>query len=318
MNRLRESWRVLEARFGARRVNPIAILLLVGIGSIVVRLLIFWRLDTTALLYVCVPYGIALLIASFRPLREGQSQAKGMARNISTSLMVMFGSSIVLFEGFVCVLFFLPIYLIVVLCVFLLDRLKARSSRKNSRNLASLLPLLLLASGLEGTHETLSFERLNRVTITQKTNLSPAQIAQNLSLPFSLKPSSHWLLSVFPMPYEITAGSLSAGDVHKVKTRYHRWFITNTHEGELHLEIAEVQPLLVRTKVLHDTTYFANYVRGIGTEIHLRPTGEQQTEITLHVDYERILDPAWYFHPIQRLAVAQMGELLIEEVMIRD
>jgi hypothetical protein len=171
---------------------------------------------------------------------------------------------------------------------------------------------------LEGTTETLSVPRDSHVVVTKAANLSAEQVMANIARPFDLQKDRHWMLTLFPMPYEIEAGSLNPGDVHYVRTRYHRWFVTNTHEGELHLQIVDVQPNRVRTKFLYDTTFFSSYLTPVGTEITLTELSPTQTEISLRIDYQRKLDPAWYFHPLQRYGVARMADFLIDEVMIRE
>jgi len=125
------------------------------------------------------------------------------------------------------------------------------------------------------------------------------------------------MIAIFPMPYRIDAGSLNAGDVHKIYTRYHRWFISNTHNGDAELIIKSVSDYNVKTEIRNDTTYFSTYLKTLGTEISLIPLSVGGTEIRLRIDFERRLDPAWYFQPIQKFAVSRMAELLIEEVMIR-
>ena len=102
------------------------------------------------------------------------------------------------------------------------------------------------------------------------------------------------------------------------RTSYHRWFVTNTHEGEMHLQIVDVEPNRVQTKFLHDTTFFSSYLTPLGTEIALTEVSPTETEISLRIDYQRNLDPAWYFHPLQQYGVAKMADFLIDEVMIRE
>jgi len=154
--------------------------------------------------------------------------------------------------------------------------------------------------------------------IVKKSSLSTDQIKHNLAKPFNLEKDRHWILSIFPMPYHIEAGSLNEGDVHNIKTRYKRWFFTNTHEGEARLLISSVKDNLIKTKLLSDTTYFSSYLNLEGTKIQLQPLEGGETNVVLTIDYKRKLDPAWYFHPLQKLAVSKMGEFLIDEIMIRN
>ena len=160
-------------------------------------------------------------------------------------------------------------------------------------------------------------ERVTYATATRVANLTPDQVKRNLARPIDLNKKRNWLLSIFPMPYLIDAGSLNPGDIHYVYTRYHRWFVTNTHEGEQHLKILDVTPTEVHTRVVHDTTFFSTYLTQIGSKISLNQIAPGQTQITLRIDYRRNLDPAWYFHPLQQYAMSQMAGFFIDEVMIR-
>ncbi|MEM1262386.1 MAG: hypothetical protein AAGH76_08320 [Pseudomonadota bacterium] len=313
---IRDRLRALQTRFGVTRVNWLVWMLAVGAASLVVRLLIATDLDSSALLYVGVPYVVSLLITFIRPIRTDKAWWQFYFDHALAALAVFLASSIVLFEGFVCVLFFIPIYLLIITIAFFIHWL-SRAAKERYRTYVSVLPLLLVALSFEGTTDFLTVERTSSVTVSKTVTLTRDEVLANLAKPFDLDKKRHWLLSLFPMPYEIEAGSLQAGDIHTIKTRYHRWFVTNTHEGEAELEIVAVAPNRIQTRFLDDTTFFATYLRMLGTEITLADAGPAQTTITLRIDYERKLDPAWYFHPLQQYGVAKMADFLIDEVMIR-
>ncbi len=299
-----------------KRSYWLGLLLLIAMASIGIRLLTRYDFDNTELLYIGVPFLFSLAIAALRPARSRDRWWHGYRDHALSAMIVFLSSSIVLFEGFICMLFFMPIYFLIVSIVFLFAWHDQRHQRGATR-FVSVLPLLILVTALEGTTDTFSFDRQSHVVVTKVADMSRAEIVGNLTLPFNLQRDRGWLLSVFPMPYHIAAGSLEVGDVHRVYTRYHRWFTTNTHEGELHLEIVDVAPNHITTRFIHDTTFFASYLTARSTEISLTPISSTQTEITLRINYERKLDPAWYFHPLQQLAVTQMAEFLNDEVMIR-
>lgn len=314
----KDRWNSLTERHGETRVNVIALMVLIGAASIAVRSLSIYKFDTTAILYVGIPYLISMAIVAYRPAKTNDEWWHQYRDHSLTALAVFFASSAVLFEGFICVLFFLPIYFLVVSITFVIHWIVVSRKRRRGSTFVSVLPVLLLASSLEGTSESLSAERDSFVTVTKTAHISAEQVLQNIAEPFDLKKDRHWMLSIFPMPYEIEAGSLKPGDIHNVRTRYHRWFVTNTHEGELRLQIVEVEPNRVRTRFVHDSTFFSAYLTPLGTEITLHEIGPGETEISLRIDYRRKLDPAWYFHPLQQYGVGRMADFLIDEVMIRE
>jgi hypothetical protein len=178
-----------------------------------------------------------------------------------------------------------------------------------------LLPYLFLLISVEGISPDLSFPRENIVRVSQTINATPLGIQQNLQRPINLDVSRHWFLTIFPMPYQVEAESLESGDIHTIDYRYHKWFFTNTHEGTLTLLIEEVSAHRIKTRILKDTSYLSSYMKLKGTEIVLTPRMNGTTEVTLLVFYDRQLDPAWYFQPLQEYGVTKMAEFLIQELM---
>ena len=307
----------LEDRLRARLAIWWVILLLVALALIGIALLRRSSLLSTALLYIGIPSTLAFAITLLRAPKPDQPWWHQYRELSLISLIVFLASSMVLSEGFICIAFFLPIYFLVISIVFLCHRFIVTRKRRSGKLMVSILPLLILVSAFEGTTESLSLERVSYTTATRVANLTPDQVMRNLTRPIDLNKRRNWLLSVFPMPYHFDAGSLNPGDIHRIHTRYHRWFVTNTHRGELHLQILEVTPTEVHTRIIHDTTFFSTYLTQIGTRISLNEIAPGQTEITLRFDYRRNLDPAWYFHPLQKYAMSQMAGFFIDEVMIR-
>ena len=315
MNRLQSLIEGLKARYGARRVKWLAILLLIGIGSVSVHLLIRQGLDSSALLYVGLPYLGALAIVLIRPAKSDERWWRVYLDRSLTALIVLLASSVVLFEGFVCVLFLFPIYFLVVTVAFAAGW-AGRRKDKGNKTLSVIVPVIILGSSLEGTTEALSAERVAHVEASRVAHLAPEEIMRNLVLPMELNQDRNWILSIFPMPYQVDAESLEPGSVHRMHTRYDRWFVTNTHEGELHLEIVDFRPNRLRARVVHDTTFFASYLSQMSSEVSLTPIGPNHTEVSLRLDYRRNLDPAWYFHPLQQFAMREMAAFFIENVLI--
>ena len=314
LNKIAKRWASLKDKYGHRRMTTIAYLLMIGVTSLTIHILFVGGLGHSGLLFMLIPYSVSLLIALVQPNDEAKTMFGKYLRHMTTAILVFLATSVVLREGFVCVILFFPIYFIFTTFAYLIrgftqDKTKLRTV---------VMPSLILVLSLEGTSELLTIERSSSVRISKQTTLSVSQVKSNLATPFDLDKKRHWLLAIFPMPYHIEAGSLNAGDVHKIKTRYHRWFVTNTHEGEAELLIEHVGPESVRTKLLSDTTYFSSYLAMHGTQIQFKPLESGGTEITLQIDFERKLDPAWYFQPVQELGISKMAEFLIDEVMIRE
>jgi hypothetical protein len=312
-----EIWIQLTERYGRKRVILLTYLLGVGVVAAIMHFLMFNNLYHSSLLYVFIPYCISVVITFFRSYDEPKSRLQRFVSHILTALSVFLSTSLLVGEGFVCIAFFAPIYLIVITASYLISSVTDTHNNGRNNKYSLAVPVIVLVMSLEGTTASLSLPRDTFVEVNRSTTLSIDQIKENLAKPFDLNKKRHWMISIFPMPYHIEAGSLNAGDIHTVYTRYHRWFVTNTHEGQSEILIESVSANRVKTRVLSDTSYFSTYLKGSGTEISLLPNNRGGTDITLRIEYQRKLDPAWYFHPLQKFGVSKMGELIIDELMIR-
>ena len=298
----------------AIRPSIVILFCIIIVVSIAMHLILRSDISGAAILYVGIPSMIAVLLLPFTATLSKQEWKSSFARLSMYSLIIMLASSAILFEGFLCVAMFMPIYFGVVFIVFLI-KLAYEHNKSKSRLHLHVLPLLLFVAALEGISPELSFNRYNEVSTTKVVNASVAQIKHNLIQPVELNQERHWFLSLFPMPYQMDAKALEEGDVHTIHYRYHRWFVTNTHEGYTKLKVAEVSDRRIRLEVLDDTSYLATYLNALGTEVSLNPIDDDSTEVTLTIKYERLLDPAWYFDPMQRYATALVGEYLIGVMM---
>ncbi|MGD8785758.1 MAG: hypothetical protein PVG75_15035 [Thioalkalispiraceae bacterium] len=302
----------------SKRKRLVFLLVMIALASLAVRALIGYRFHESALLYVGLPFAIALILILLRPVGEVSWKRRYLIR-LMDAFIIMFGSSVVLFEGFVCVAMFIPIYLLIMLLMFTFEWFAQRAKQKGRKNLSvHLLPVLVLFSSMEGITPQTSFKRDESVSVTRLVPVSIAEIKHNLQQPMDLQTSRPWFLHLFPMPYAIEAGSLKPGDIHQIHFRYYRWFVTNLHEGKMLLEISAVEDERIKTTFLEDSSYFSNYLQLKGTEITLEEVAPGQTRVTLRIDYRRTLDPYWYFAPVSRYGVSKTAEFLITEVLSHD
>lgn len=296
----------------------IFILLMVAAASIGIRALFKYDFAQSALLYIGVPFVIALMLVLLRSPSEEIGWKRVYLNKLIDAFIIMLGSSVVLFEGFLCVVMFMPIYLFVMLVVFGADYFSRRARAKNRGSLSvHAFPLLILLSSFEGVSPEVSLDRNEQVSVTRVVQISMADIRTNLRQPMKLQTSRPWFLYLFPMPYAVKAETLSAGDIHEINFRYYRWFVMNVHEGQMLLEISRVDEDYIKTTFIKDTSYISNYLRLKGTEIILNRVDDNTTQVTLSFSYERTLDPYWYFSPVTRYGVEKTAEFLIKEVIAR-
>lgn len=301
----------------SKRRRNIYILLVIGIASLLIRLLISYEFDRSALLYVGIPFLVALALLSIIDKPEKPSLHRYYLHIVAWSLIVMLGTSIVLFEGFVCVVMFMPIYFAIILLMYLFQLLAQYLNHADkNKHYAHVLPVLILMSAFEGVIPSASFEREYSVTKELIVNSSIEEVKHQLTQAMQLEVERNWLLSLFPMPSRIDAGTLATGDKHTIDFVYHRWFVTNTHKGNMTLELTKVEQDYIKTTFLQDTSYIGNYLRLKGTEIKFTPQAGGSTQVSLTIHYHRFLDPAWYFGPLQEYAIGQTAALLLDELFV--
>jgi hypothetical protein len=258
------------------KIRNSQILVLIAVMSLVIRLLNEYDFDKSALLYVGVPFLVALaLLWIDRPNSKGNWK-RAFSNHVIMALIVMLGSSVILFEGFLCVVMFMPIYFGVILLTFIYSLcLERYRLRKNGKLYSQIIPLLIGFGSLEGTHPDLAMDREARVSVTDVVNLSVDEIKVNLISMTDLQKERPWFLSLFPMPYRVDAKRLKVGDIHTVDFRYHRWFVTNTHSGSMQMHVHRNDAQTVISTFVKDTSYIANYLQLNQSKITFLPLSEQ-------------------------------------------
>ncbi len=317
INRISGLKQRLEQRLGRRRLAWLSILGLIGASALAVRGLIASELDHSALLYLLIPYCTALLLAALRP-EVTNAQDHRLRDFVLSSLIVLLGSSVLLGEGFICVLFFLPFYFVAIILAAITRALHRRYRNTKSNLQVSVVPLLVLALSMEGTTHWLAMERFNQVEQRALVALTPEQILQNMERPIQLNNARHWLLAIFPMPEVLSGQLLRSGERHRGAVHYPRWLVTNVHSGILELEVLRVSNAGVVSQVRSDSTLFKNYLDLQQIEVKLQPDASGRTQVSLIMRYRRHLDPAWYFQPTMRFAMERMADHIIKEVIARD
>ena len=294
-------------------------LLILGAVTLLTRLVLDSRFATTSLFYCLVPYLIGVILYIFIPQPQGWSRTKRVGRHLLATVIVMLASSAILFEGFLCILFAAPIYIAFALLAIAVTPHKADPDRFKKSDVfrVSFAPLAVAVISLEGLTDTTSFPREEVITRTHLLNLTPDQIHANLARPVHLEEGRSKFLALFPLPDRIDAPSFAQGQTHTAHFTYRRWGFTNVHRGETQLLIKTVKPLLVETEVTKNTSYFSHYLTIHGTRIEMQPRADGTTEVSLTIRYRRDLDPAWYFGPMQRRAVRESADYLLNNIIGR-
>jgi hypothetical protein len=291
------------------------VLFLCGTAALGLRTLLDSQFGNGTLVYLVVPFALSMAIYFFVPRSGRETLGARFLNHLRLATILFLATSALLFEGFICVLMFMPIYYLGVSFAFLVAWIAERSG--NNRIRASALPLLFAVLALEGLVPATTFERERTSSFTADSPLSVTQLKTNLARPITFAAERDWFLELFPLPDRVEAGRLGEGDIHRLHFTYRRWLVTNVHQGEMHLRIAKVGAREIETEIVRDDSYLSHYLKVHGTRIRLAPLPGGGTRIRLEVRYRRLLDPAWYFGPLQERATRQSARFFIETIVAR-
>jgi hypothetical protein len=297
------------------RLGGYYIFFIIGAATLTARAVLDSSFRNSTLLYILIPFAISIALHLAIPVSEGESTGARFGRHFRAATIVMLGSSALLFEGFLCVLFFMPIYYAMIGIGFLFNWLADRGGGGHAGAYA--IPAVVAVLAAEGLTGPTTMPRYNEATYTQVLAGSPASLQANMAKPIEFEAERHWFLWLFPMPTRVQAGTLKAGDVHRLHFVYKRWFFTNIQRGDMAIRIAEVSPTRIRTEIVQNDSYLSHYMKIDGTEVRFREIGGGRTQVSLTVKYHRLLDPSWYFGPMERLAARQSARYLIDTIIAR-
>ncbi len=308
-SRMGMSWKVL--------------LLIIGVATLTLRALLDSDFATTTLVYIAVPFALSLILAFFTRTSEKRSWKMRYLNHMRLSTIVFLATSAFLFEGFICVAMFMPIYYVFATVGYIGAALIEPNSEDREQDKlrntfkAYGLPVIVLLMVAEGLVPATTIERSGTATFIAESDQSIAQLQANMARPITFDSERHWFLRLFPLPDQINAGSLNQGDIHKLHFTYRRWIFTNAHKGEMHVKIAKVSPEHIRTEIARNDSYLANYMRIDGTDVRFSRQPNGKTRVALTVRYERRLDPAWYFGTMQHVAAKQSAKQFLTDIIMR-
>ncbi|MEM1132670.1 MAG: hypothetical protein AAGH53_07025 [Pseudomonadota bacterium] len=296
------------------------ILLIIGLAATALRLLLDSSYATSALVYVAVPTLIAFALIVFVKPYDGHSEHRKFLFFMFDSLVIMLATSALLMEGFICVIMFMPIYFGICLIAYLFKLVTGEFRHDDDDNLAErfkvhawlVLPLML---SIEGVLPETSFERSNVIVRSQIIDADVPEIIDHLNQPMDYSGDRGWMIAVFPQPVRSENPGLYAGAIHRLHFVYNRWFFGNTKRGEMHVRIGEVSKERIRTSIVRNDSYLAGYLNIQGTQLDFHPLSNGSTQVLLTIRYERTLDPYWYFHPMQQIALEQSADYLLEQIV---
>jgi hypothetical protein len=277
------------------------VIVALALGMLFYRWLHAERLGDTAALYIGLPTLIAVALA----LTPRAKSSTGMIMKGMTIAMLMAGP--VLKEGILCIIFSSPLfYLVGAIVGWSIDRDRKRREQGGGPVYVSVLIPLIIAS-MEGVTPALSPPASHTVRVERTVFASPQAIETKLaSTPTFEPPLPAFLSFKFPMPYSGEGEGLSIGDGRRML--YHR----DGEVNELMFVVADRAPGYVRFHAVSDDTKMARWLIWREAEVRWAGNGDGTTQVEWTLQFDRRLNPAWYFGPLESYGASEAAGYLID------
>lgn len=286
----------MKTPLSTRRKILLGFILTLTIASLAHRLLYRTDLWQSGAMFIGLPAIIGILI-----VLTAKPKTPTGAIVVGTCLFLLI-SGILLAEGFICILLASPIFLLAaVITGTITETFLKKRSRRSVRLNSFFVPVVLLMA-LEGAAPGLYFNRENTVSRSVEVSLDEATIAERLRTGFPLSETYPFFFKLgFPLPLDWEWD----GEIVRVQ-----------FEGPEHLEntliIAcdELGPRHARFSFVEDHTAMPRWLEWKTATVNWEENANGTHTVTWTIEYERSLDPAWYFHPLERYGVGLAAEYL--------
>jgi hypothetical protein len=288
-----ERGRITPAQWGV-----IVLTLAIAAGSILYKLLLHENLGHSAAMFIGIPVVLAILLA-LTP--KTKSVTGAILKGITLALLLV---APLLGEGFLCILIASPLFYLIGICI----GVAVDYGRKHRGTTLSCLTLVLLPMCMEGVLPGTSFSRQQTVSITQTVNAPASLVEQSIAqsprvdlrLPLALRIG-------FPPPLAANGSGLAVGSTRTI----HFAGAEGDPPGDLVLRVAEYRSGYVRFETVSDSSKLTQWLRWTSSEVAWQPLDSTHTQVTWRIQFDRQLDPAWYFTPWERIMVHEAGRYLI-------
>jgi hypothetical protein len=270
-----------------------------AVGAFLYGLLLHRNMGHSAAMFLGIPTVLAVLLAL---TSKARTVTGGILTAITLALLIV---APLAGEGYLCILMASPLfYLVGIFVGFAVDW-----SRRNRNTTLSCVAVVLLPMCLEGIVPELTLSRSRTVEVTRVLNAASDQVEAALALsPKVSTPLPGFLKIGFPRPLQARGEGLSVGALRVI----HFAGAEGDPPGDLVLQVTDRRPGYVRFETVSDSSKLTQWVRWEGSEVEWRAIDATHTAVTWRVGFERQLDPAWYFVPLERAAVHEAAKFLIE------
>lgn len=299
----------------------IGFILVLAVANVAYRLVDSTGVAHTAALYVGVPTILAIGLAL---LPRTKSATGGLVKGATLAVLI---AGVVLPEGALCLLFALPLVLLIALVVGGSVDLARHYDRRHGPTLMVIsLPLLLFSmEGVAGS----PFDTADRATASLTVGASPAAVAAAMASPPGFANELPRFLTIgFNRPLRSTGAGIAVGDRRVIEFNggthddhpLRLFGLTGSrsveHHSQMQLSVIESSPGRVTFGVDEDTTMLARWAHLQRAVVTWQQTDEGRTRVTWRLEYERLLYPTAYFAPLQRFGLRQAADYLLESVVV--
>jgi hypothetical protein len=308
-------------RFSKAQRQLVGFILVIAIVDIAYRLVYATGFQRTAALYVGIPTLLAIGLAL---LPSSKSAIGTIMRGSTLAVMI---ACVILPEGLLCLIFVLPLIVIIGLIVgSSIDASRAKNRRKSRPLMLIGLPLLLLSSeGVVGSPINPHDAVKSSVVIQAK----PADIAAALAKTPTFGAELPMFLTVgFNRPISASGSGLAVGDERTIEFTggthddhpLRLFGLTGTrsvdHHSHMRLTITESTPGRVVFSIDHDTTMLERWADLDRAVVTWEPLDASHVRVTWRFEYQRLLSPTVYFGPLQRFGLSEAADYLLDTLVV--
>jgi hypothetical protein len=270
-------------------------------GSVLYRHLMGMRYLHSAAMFIGIPAVLAVVLAM---TPKAKTVTGGIVKGITLALLVI---APLLGEGYLCILMAAPLFYVVGLLVGIPVDIAKRKARGGET--LSCMVILLLPFCLEGVVPQLTFSRGQTVEVTKIVDSPASRVEEALAeSPRIGMRLPEFLRIGFPHPLDAKGCGLDVGA--------QRAILFSGAEGDpagwLVMRVAARQPGFVRFETISDGSKLTQWILWDASEVAWAPLDGQHTRVTWRIHFDRQLDPAWYFTPLERAAVREAAGYLID------
>ena len=291
--------------------------------NVAYRLVYATGLQQTSALFIGIP---ALLAIGLALLPASKSATGASLKRCTLAVLV---AAVLLPEGLVCLLFALPLVIMIALGVGLtLDLWRYEQRRRHGPRLMGVaVPLIVLS--LEGVLGS-PFDPHDSATASMTVEATPDQVAAALATrpSFDAEVPTFGRLG-FNRPVSATGEGIAVGDERTID------FTGGTHDdhplrlfgltgersvdhhAQMHLTVVESQPGRVVFAVDHDMTMLARWITLERAIVTWAPVDGDpgHTRVEWRLEYERLVYPSAYFGPLAQYGMDQAAGYLLHAVI---